>query len=153
TRCDPASQPPCSLPRARGRAGVGAATGLDPTARSSARVSLPAYPGGVFARMSAAGMTRARVLRLGLGAAPGAWLPTRSLGGHPAGAARHDFWFTRLKYDSGNWDVDERMPANLIASLIDYPGLRVDPKEHVVELADPKMLSAPFCYLAGHKLV
>jgi hypothetical protein len=29
----------------------------------------------------------------------------------------------------------------------------VDPKEHVVALADPKMLRAPFCYLAGHKLV
>jgi hypothetical protein len=29
----------------------------------------------------------------------------------------------------------------------------VDPKEHVLALADPKMLAAPFCYLAGHKLV
>ena len=31
----------------------------------------------------------------------------------------YDFWFTRLMYESGNWDVDERMPANLITSLID----------------------------------
>lgn len=45
------------------------------------------------------------------------------------------------------------MPANLITSLIDYTNLRVDPKEHVLALADPKMLAAPFCYLAGHKLV
>ena len=68
-------------------------------------------------------------------------------------AAEYDFWFTRLMYDSGDWDVDQRMPANIITSLIDYTSLRVDPKEHVVALSDPKMRTAPFCYLAGHKLV
>jgi hypothetical protein len=45
------------------------------------------------------------------------------------------------------------MPSNIITSLIDYTSLRVDPKEHVVALSDPKLLTAPFCYLAGHKLV
>ena len=65
----------------------------------------------------------------------------------------YDFHFTRLKYDSGDWDVDARMPSNLITSLIDYTTLRVDPKEHVLALSDPRMLAAPFCYLAGHKLV
>ena len=70
-----------------------------------------------------------------------------------AAADDYDFWFTRLMYDSGNWDVDQRMPANIITSLIDYTRLRVDPKEHVLALADPRMLQAPFCYLAGHKLV
>lgn len=67
--------------------------------------------------------------------------------------AEYDFWFTRLMYDSGDWDVDQRMPSNLITSLIDYTGLRVDPEEKVLALADPRMLSAPFCYLSGHKLV
>ncbi|MBI1402280.1 MAG: DUF4159 domain-containing protein [Porphyrobacter sp.] len=70
-----------------------------------------------------------------------------------AGAEAYDFWFTRLKYNSGDWDVDRRMPANLITSLIDYTALRVDPQERVLDLADPRMLSAPFCYLAGHKAV
>ncbi len=73
------------------------------------------------------------------------------------GAARaavpYDFRFTRLRYDSGDWDVDQRMPSNIMTSLIDYTSLRVDTKEHVLDLADPKMLQAPFCYLAGHKLV
>lgn len=96
-------------------------------------------------------MTRAGFLRLMLGAGAGAFLAGRA-GGAMASPA-FDFWFTRLKYDSGDWDVDERMPSNIITSLIDYTNLRVDPKEHVLELADPKMLSAPFCYLAGHKLV
>lgn len=31
----------------------------------------------------------------------------------------HDFVFTRLQYDSGDWDVDQRMPSNLLNSLIE----------------------------------
>lgn len=85
----------------------------------------------------------------GLASAMLAGLPRAA---HAAPAA-YDFWFTRLKYDSGDWDVDQRTPANIITSLIDYTNLRVDPKEHVVALGDQKMLTAPFCYLAGHKLV
>ena len=64
-----------------------------------------------------------------------------------------DFYFTRLSYESGDWDVDERMPANLLNSLIEYTTLRVDINERIVPLADPEMLKAPFCYLAGHRLV
>ena len=94
-------------------------------------------------------MNRAQFLRLMLAGAAGALLPPLAR----AASVEYDFWLTRLKYDSGDWDVDQRMPANLITSLIDYTNLRVDPKEHVLALADPKMLAAPFCYLAGHKLV
>lgn len=65
----------------------------------------------------------------------------------------YDFWFTRLMYESGDWDVDQRMPSNIIDALLQYTTLRVDPIEHVVPLADPRMLAAPFCYLSGHKLV
>ena len=71
----------------------------------------------------------------------------------PAPARAYDFWFTRLMYESGDWDVDQRMPTNLVDALIQYTGLRVDKTEHVLPLADPRMLGAPFCYLAGHKLV
>ena len=64
------------------------------------------------------------------------------------------FTFVRLSYHSGDWDaVDERMPANLLHSLVQYTTLRVDTTERMVALSDPKMLQAPFCYLAGHKLV
>ena len=96
-------------------------------------------------------MTRAEALRLLTGGALGALLA-----GVPRAAdaqAAYDFWFTRLRYDSGDWDVDQRMPANILTSLVDYTTLRVDPEERVVALADPAMLTAPFCYLAGHKLV
>jgi hypothetical protein len=67
--------------------------------------------------------------------------------------ATYDFYFTRLSYESGDWDVDIRMPSNVLNSLVEYTTLRVDPAERVVALSDPKMLQAPFCYFAGHKLV
>jgi len=101
--------------------------------------------------VSRSSMTRADALRLLTGGALGALLA-----GFPRAAdaqATYDFWFTRLRYDSGDWDVDQRMPANILTSLVDYTNLRVDPEERVVALADPAMLTAPFCYLAGHKLV
>lgn len=65
----------------------------------------------------------------------------------------YDFYFTRLTYESGDWDVDVRMPSNVLNSLVEYTTLRVDPVERIVALSDPKMLEAPFCYFAGHKLV
>ena len=67
--------------------------------------------------------------------------------------ARYDFYFTRMLYESGDWDVDIRMPSNVLNSLFDYTTLRVDPAERMIALSDPKVLEAPFCYLAGHKLV
>lgn len=70
-----------------------------------------------------------------------------------ASATGWDFYFTRLMYESGNWNVDERMPVNVLNSLIEYTSLRVDPEERVVALADEEMLQSPFCYMAGHKLV
>ena len=91
-------------------------------------------------------MTRSEFLRLFAGAA---LLPFAARAAEPA----YDFRFTRLMYESGDWDVDQRMPSNLIDALIQYTTLRVDPKEQVLSLADPRMLSASFCYLAGHKLV
>lgn len=65
----------------------------------------------------------------------------------------YDFYFTRLSYESGDWNVDERTPSNIINALIEYTTLRVDRNERVVALADPAMLTAPFCYLAGRRLV
>lgn len=106
--------------------------------------------------MSTSAITRAAFLRRAAAAVAGAAFAGPLTAAQRAGQKQgtgYDFWFTRLKYNSGDWDVDQRMPANLITSLIDYTTLRVDPRERVVDLADPAMLSAPFCYLAGHKAV
>ena len=73
--------------------------------------------------------------------------------GYLAARTHYDFYFTRLSYESGNWNVDERMPSNLINSLIEYTTISVDPEERIIPLGDPAMLKSPFCYLSGHKLV
>ena len=69
------------------------------------------------------------------------------------GRGRADFAFTRLQYASGDWDVDQRMPANLLNSLIEYTTVEVGTHERVVPLASPEVLESPFCYMAGHRLV
>lgn len=63
------------------------------------------------------------------------------------------FFFTRLQYNSGNWNVDQRMPSNLLNSLIEYTNLPVDIDERVISLSSNKIFESPFCYLSGHKLV
>ena len=66
---------------------------------------------------------------------------------------RSDFVFTRLQYASGNWDVDQRMPSNLLHSIIQYTTIEVDTRERIVPLVSREIFGAPFCYLSGHKLV
>jgi hypothetical protein len=63
------------------------------------------------------------------------------------------FFFTRLQYESGDWDVDQRMPSNLLNSLVEYTTLPVDTRENIVSLGSTEIFRAPFCYLSGHKLV
>lgn len=63
------------------------------------------------------------------------------------------FFFTRLQYESGDWDVDQRMPSNILNSLIEYTTLPVDTQENIIPLSSPEIFRCPFCYLSGHKLV
>ncbi len=102
-------------------------------------------PAGTLARRD---FVRAGVTVAAAALAP--WAEARALA---LGRRRADFRFTRLRYESGNWDVDQRMPANLLHSLIQYTTVTVDERERVVALASPAVFDAPFCYLAGHKLV
>lgn len=69
------------------------------------------------------------------------------------GRSRADFTFTRLMYQSGNWDVDQRMPANLLNSLIEYTTVPVNPVERVVPLGTGEVFESRFAYMAGHRLV
>jgi hypothetical protein len=66
---------------------------------------------------------------------------------------RNEFFFTRLQYESGDWDVDQRMPSNVLNSLIEYTTLKVDTVENVIPLSSKEIFTCPFCYLSGHKLV
>jgi len=68
-------------------------------------------------------------------------------------AAQDKFFFTRLQYESGDWDADQRMPSNLLNSLVEYTTLPVDTRENIIPLASNEIFKCPFCYLTGHKLV
>ena len=63
------------------------------------------------------------------------------------------FFFTRLQYESGDWDVDQRMPSNIMHSLVQYTTIPVDTVEKIVPLGSRDLFTSPFCYLSGHKLV
>lgn len=63
------------------------------------------------------------------------------------------FTFTRIKYRSGNWDTDQRMPSNILNSLLEYTTIPIDLREKVVELSSNDLFLYPFSYLSGHKLV
>jgi len=68
--------------------------------------------------------------------------------------SRADFVFTRLQYESGDWNiVDLRMPSNLLDSLVAYTTLAIAPQEVAVPLSSREVMDAGFCYLSGHKLV
>lgn len=63
------------------------------------------------------------------------------------------FTFARIKYRSGNWDTDQRMPSNLLNSLVEYTTIPINHEEKVVDLASNEIFMYPFTYLSGHKLV
>jgi len=70
-----------------------------------------------------------------------------------ASAGPGRFTFARLRYRSGDWDVDPAMPANLLNSLVEYTQVLVDPREQVVALDSSDVSAFPFVYLTGHNLV
>ncbi|MGI4751151.1 MAG: DUF4159 domain-containing protein [Janthinobacterium lividum] len=63
------------------------------------------------------------------------------------------FTFTRLRYTSGDWDTDQRMPSNILNSLIEYTTIPINPQEKIIDLSSTEIFESPFCYLSGHKLV
>ncbi len=63
------------------------------------------------------------------------------------------FVFSRIQYNSGDWDTDQRMPTNLLNSLVEYTPIPIDEKEKVIQLTTNEIFKSPFCYLSGHKLV
>jgi hypothetical protein len=64
-----------------------------------------------------------------------------------------EFVFARLRYDSGDWDYNPKVAANVLNSIVEYTNIRVY-REEVVITADSDELSGfPFLFMTGHKLV
>ncbi len=66
---------------------------------------------------------------------------------------RNKFVFARLKYSSGDWDTDQRMPANMLNSLLEYTTIPLEQEEKIIDLNTKEIFNYAFCYLSGHKLV
>ena len=64
-----------------------------------------------------------------------------------------EFVFARLRYDSGDWDYNPKVAANVLNSIVEYTNIRVYPVEVVISAGSDELLSFPFVFMTGHKLV
>ena len=70
--------------------------------------------------------------------------------GRPRGS---EFVFARLRYDSGDWDYNPKVAANVLNSIVEYTTIKVFPEEVVIAASSDDLLSFPFLFMTGHKLV
>jgi hypothetical protein len=70
--------------------------------------------------------------------------------GRPRGS---EFVFARLRYDSGDWDYNPKVAANVLNSIVEYTTIRVFAEEVVIPASSPELMSFPFLFMTGHKLV
>ena len=64
-----------------------------------------------------------------------------------------EFVFARLRYDSGDWDYNPKVAANVLNSIVEYTSIRVFAEEVVISAASEELLAFPFLFMTGHKLV
>ena len=93
--------------------------------------------------------------RLGLAAAGTVGV---SLGAPRAHAARApwtgpEFVFARLRYDSGDWDYNPKVCANVLDAVVQYTSIPVHQQEVVITADSAELQAFPFLFMTGHKLV
>lgn len=72
----------------------------------------------------------------------------------PQGRPRaSEFVFARLRYDSGDWDYNPKVAANVLNSVMEYTSIRVFPEEVVIQATSEELLAFPFLFMTGHTLV
>ena len=64
-----------------------------------------------------------------------------------------EFVFARVRYESGDWDYNPKVAANVLNSVVEYTTIPVYPEEVVITLDSEELLSFPFLFMTGHKLV
>jgi hypothetical protein len=65
----------------------------------------------------------------------------------------HEFVFARLRYESGDWDYNPKVAANILNSVVEYTNIPVYPEEVVITADSDELLAFPFLFMTGHKLV
>jgi hypothetical protein len=64
-----------------------------------------------------------------------------------------EFVFARLRYDSGDWDYNPKVAANVLDAVMQYTEIPVYPQEIVIGADSTELLSFPFLFMTGHTLV
>src|SRR5215207_11729753 len=64
-----------------------------------------------------------------------------------------EFVFARLRYQSGDWDYNPKVAANVLNSIVEYTNIRVYPEEVVIGASSAELQAFPFLFMTGHKLV
>ncbi|HQZ40804.1 MAG TPA: DUF4159 domain-containing protein [Vicinamibacterales bacterium] len=84
-------------------------------------------------------------------------LPSRVVARQPPPAAggprAHEFVFARLRYDSGDWDYNPKVAANVLNSLVEYTNIPVYSEEVIITADSEDLDGFPFLFMTGHKLV
>ena len=65
----------------------------------------------------------------------------------------NEFVFARLRYDSGDWDYNPKVAANVLDSVLQYTDIPVYPEEIVITADSDELLAFPFVFMTGHMLV
>jgi hypothetical protein len=79
--------------------------------------------------------------------------PQRPAPPKPAGPKGSEFVFARLRYDSGDWDYNPKVAANVLNSVVEYTDIPVYGEEVVIGADSEDLLAFPFLFMTGHKLV
>jgi hypothetical protein len=58
-----------------------------------------------------------------------------------------------LRYDSGDWDYNPKVAANVLNSVVEYTTIPVYPEEIVIAASSADLPAFPFLFMTGHKLV
>src|SRR5688572_2141899 len=67
--------------------------------------------------------------------------------------ASYEFVFARLRYDSGDWDYNPKVCANVLDAVLQYTNIPVHQQEVVITADSPELQAFPFLFMTGHKLV
>ena len=66
---------------------------------------------------------------------------------HPPrlGAGASDFVFARLRYDSGDWDYNPKVCANVLDAVVQYTQIPVHQNEVVITADSTELRRSRFC--------
>jgi hypothetical protein len=70
-----------------------------------------------------------------------------------SGARPNEFVFARLRYDSGDWDYNPKVCANVLDTIVQYTSIPVHEQEVVITADSTALSDYPFVFMTGHKLV